>query len=127
MADRRTSRHVKGRKRAMRKRKGGGAPAPKALPENGEVRLNRYLARAGVASRRASDELIAEGRVRVNGETVTEMGTKVLPTDRVEVDGRLDEVVLRALNSIADASGRRGKLDQIPVEMTTSGGLSAKG
>ncbi|MHC2387798.1 multidrug efflux system membrane fusion protein [Bradyrhizobium liaoningense] len=38
-----------------------------------------------------------------------------------------EEVVLRALNSIADASGRRGELDQIPVEMTTSGGLSAKG
>lgn len=38
-----------------------------------------------------------------------------------------EEVVLRALNAIADATGRRGKLDQIPVEMTTSGGLSAKG
>ncbi|WP_027571735.1 efflux RND transporter periplasmic adaptor subunit [Bradyrhizobium sp. WSM1743] len=38
-----------------------------------------------------------------------------------------EEVVLRALNSIADSTGQRGKLDQIPVEMTTSGGLSAKG
>ncbi|VIO81423.1 Multidrug efflux pump subunit AcrA [Bradyrhizobium ivorense] len=38
-----------------------------------------------------------------------------------------EEVVLRALNSIADSSGKRGNLDQIPVEMTTSGGLSAKG
>ncbi|QQO21337.1 efflux RND transporter periplasmic adaptor subunit [Bradyrhizobium diazoefficiens] len=38
-----------------------------------------------------------------------------------------EEVVLRALNAISDATGRRGKLDQIPVEMTTSGGLSAKG
>ncbi|MDN4982832.1 efflux RND transporter periplasmic adaptor subunit [Bradyrhizobium arachidis] len=38
-----------------------------------------------------------------------------------------EEVVLRALNSIADASGKRGNLDQIPVEMATSGGLSAKG
>ncbi|MCK1360804.1 efflux RND transporter periplasmic adaptor subunit [Bradyrhizobium sp. 199] len=38
-----------------------------------------------------------------------------------------EEIVLRALNSIADATGERGKLDQIPVEMTTSGGLSAKG
>lgn len=38
-----------------------------------------------------------------------------------------EEVVLRALNSIADAAGQRGKLDQIPVEMTTSGGLAAKG
>ncbi|MDA9520784.1 RND transporter MFP subunit [Bradyrhizobium sp. CCBAU 11434] len=38
-----------------------------------------------------------------------------------------EEVVLRALNSIAEASGKRGNLDQIPVEMATSGGLSAKG
>jgi multidrug efflux system membrane fusion protein len=38
-----------------------------------------------------------------------------------------EEVVLRALNAIADASGKRGNLDRIPVEMTTSGGLSAKG
>lgn len=38
-----------------------------------------------------------------------------------------EEVVLRALNAIVDTTGRRGKLDQIPVEMTTSGGLSAKG
>ncbi|GGI22634.1 efflux RND transporter periplasmic adaptor subunit [Bradyrhizobium guangdongense] len=38
-----------------------------------------------------------------------------------------EEVVLRALNSIADSTGRRGNLDQIPVEMTTSGALSAKG
>lgn len=38
-----------------------------------------------------------------------------------------EEVVLRALNGIADGSGRRGRLDQIPVEMTTSGGLSARG
>jgi multidrug efflux system membrane fusion protein len=38
-----------------------------------------------------------------------------------------EEVVLRALNSIADGTGKRGNLDQIPVEMTTSGGLSAKG
>ncbi|MEH2529032.1 multidrug efflux system membrane fusion protein [Bradyrhizobium sp. AZCC 1588] len=38
-----------------------------------------------------------------------------------------EEIVLRALNSIADHSGKRGNLDQIPVEMTTSGGTSAKG
>lgn len=126
MADRRTSRHVKGRKRAMRKRKGGGAPAPKSLPENGEVRLNRYLARAGVASRRASDELIAEGLVRVNGETVTEMGTKVLPTDRVEVDGQpvtpagLVYVLLNkpkdAITTASDEKGRRTVLDLVDVQ-----------
>jgi 23S rRNA pseudouridine2605 synthase len=52
-------------------------------------RLQKVLARAGVASRRASEELIVAGRVRVNGRVVTELGTKVDPhKDRVEVDGR---------------------------------------
>ncbi|MFW2389977.1 MAG: pseudouridine synthase [Polyangiales bacterium] len=52
-------------------------------------RLQKVLARAGVASRRASEELILAGRVRVNGRIVTELGTKVdAHKDRVEVDGR---------------------------------------
>lgn len=52
-------------------------------------RLQKVLARAGVASRRASEELILAGRVRVNGRIVTELGTKVDPhKDRVEVDGK---------------------------------------
>ncbi len=51
------------------------------------MRLNAYLARAGVASRRASDELIKAGRVRVNGAP-GELNTVVLASDRVEVDGR---------------------------------------
>jgi 23S rRNA pseudouridine2605 synthase len=51
------------------------------------VRLNAYLARAGVASRRKADELIKAGRVRVNGE-VGQLNTFVAARDRVEVDGR---------------------------------------
>jgi 23S rRNA pseudouridine2605 synthase len=51
------------------------------------VRLNAYLARAGVASRRAAEELIRAGRVRVNGE-VAGLATFVERTDRVELDGR---------------------------------------
>ncbi len=50
------------------------------------MRLNRYLARAGVASRRASDELIKAGRVSVNGKR-GELNTFVATTDVVEVDG----------------------------------------
>lgn len=53
------------------------------------MRLQKYLARAGVASRRGSEDLIRDGRVRVNGEVVTEMGVKVAGDDRVEVDGRV--------------------------------------
>jgi 23S rRNA pseudouridine2605 synthase len=51
------------------------------------VRLNAYLARAGVASRRGADDLIKAGRVLVNGER-GELNTFVGPADRVEVDGR---------------------------------------
>ncbi|HVH51560.1 MAG TPA: pseudouridine synthase [Gaiellaceae bacterium] len=50
------------------------------------MRLNAYLARAGIASRRAADELIKAGRVRVNGEP-GQLNTFVGATDRVEVDG----------------------------------------
>jgi 23S rRNA pseudouridine2605 synthase len=53
------------------------------------MRLQKYLARAGVASRRASEDLIRQGRVRVDGDVVTEMGSRVDPErSRVEVDGR---------------------------------------
>ena len=51
------------------------------------MRLNAYLARAGIASRRAADELIKAGRVRVNGEQ-GELNTFVASRDVVEVDGR---------------------------------------
>lgn len=53
------------------------------------VRLQKFLAEAGVASRRASEQYIVEGRVTVNGETVRELGTRVDPSrDKVAVDGR---------------------------------------
>ena len=53
------------------------------------LRLQKLISQAGVASRRAAEKLIAEGRVTVNGETVTEMGTKADPAhDDIRVDGR---------------------------------------
>ena len=52
------------------------------------MRLHKYLALCGIASRRASEKMIADGRVRVNGITVTEMGIQVDEnTDIVDVDG----------------------------------------
>lgn len=52
-------------------------------------RLQKILAQAGIASRRAAEKLIAEGRVSVNGTTVREMGTKADPSvDDIRVDGR---------------------------------------
>lgn len=52
-----------------------------------EIRLQVYLARCGVASRRKSEELITAGRVAVDGEVVTRLGTKVRQGERVTVDG----------------------------------------
>src|ERR1700690_3843841 len=53
------------------------------------VRLQKVLAHAGVSSRRAAEELMTRGRVRVDGRVVTELGTKVDPRlSRVEVDGQ---------------------------------------
>jgi 23S rRNA pseudouridine2605 synthase len=64
------------------------------------VRLQKVLARAGIASRRAAEELIASGHVRVDGKVVTELGTKVdARTSRVEVDGQ--RVVAESLVYVA--------------------------
>jgi 23S rRNA pseudouridine2605 synthase len=61
---------------------------PGFLKRGERVRLQTFLARSGVASRRAAEEMITHGRIAVNGETVTAMGLQVVPgVDRVEVDG----------------------------------------
>lgn len=57
-------------------------------PENNLMRLQKFLARAGVCSRRAAEKLIIDGRIQVNGDTVTTLGTQVDPkTDAVFFDG----------------------------------------
>jgi len=64
--------------------------AEQTRPESGgAMRLQRFLAQCGVASRRACEQLIVEGRVEVNGRVVTELGTKIDPArDDVKVDGQ---------------------------------------
>ena len=52
------------------------------------LRLNRYLAQCGLGARRKCDELIASGHILVNGRKVTELGTKVAPSDKVEYQGK---------------------------------------
>lgn len=52
-----------------------------------EMRLQKYLALSGVASRRAAEQIITDGRVTVNGQKITELGTKVTESDEVCVDG----------------------------------------
>ncbi|PLT34827.1 pseudouridine synthase [Bacillus sp. V5-8f] len=49
-------------------------------------RLQKVIAHSGLASRRKAEEMIKEGKVKVNGKIVTELGTKVGPTDKIEVD-----------------------------------------
>ncbi len=53
------------------------------------IRLNKYMANAGICSRREADEFITAGKVKVNGEVVTELGTKIKRTDVVEYDDKV--------------------------------------
>src|SRR5262249_52678207 len=73
------------------KRPRGSAPR-ESRPESREVgpqRLQKIIAQAGVSSRRSAEKLIADGRVTVNGETVSRMGTKADPArDDIRIDGR---------------------------------------
>jgi 23S rRNA pseudouridine2605 synthase len=90
-----------------------------------DMRLQRYLSRAGVAARRKAEELIVAGRVTVNGEVVTQLGTKVDPVnDRVTVDGQAVHpqdffyLVLNkpkaCLTAVSDPEGRPTIMDYLP-------------
>ncbi len=57
-------------------------------PASGEMRLNRFIANAGICSRREADKFIAAGTVTVNGKVVTELGVKVKMSDDIRFDGR---------------------------------------
>ncbi|QGY44872.1 pseudouridine synthase [Maribellus comscasis] len=61
---------------------------PKKQTYSEDIRLNRFIANAGVCSRREADTYISAGLVSINGKTVTELGTKVKPGDEVRFDGR---------------------------------------
>jgi pseudouridine synthase len=100
------------------------------------MRLNAYLARAGVASRRGSEELIRAGRVRVNGE-VAGLATFVERGDRVELDGRAlvleppRYVLLHkpagVVTTASDPHGRRTVVDlvEVPERVVPVGRLDA--
>ena len=76
------------------------------------VRLQKFLAEAGVASRRAGEQIILAGRVAVNGETVRELGAKVDPGhDQVTVDGQPVRAEAQALPGPEQAA-RAGLLAQ---------------
>lgn len=91
-------------------------------------RLQKILAHAGVASRRKCEQMIAAGRVQVNGETITEMGSKVDPErDRIHVDGKpitvgqqhtylLLNKPVGCLSTVRDPKGRPTVMDLVHTE-----------
>ncbi len=109
-------------------------PAPVArVEEDGPVRLNRFLARAGVASRREADDLITAGRVAINGKPVTELGSKVTPADRVTLDGRAVSprgpvyILLNkprdTITTTDDEKGRRTVMDIVGADASDGTGV----
>jgi 23S rRNA pseudouridine2605 synthase len=97
-----------------------------------EERLQKLIAQAGIASRRAAEELIKAGAVSVNGETVTELGTKADPSkDSIKVRGKLINPKLETrekvyvllnkprgfLSSAADPEGRRLVTELVPESL----------
>src|SRR5690554_5767282 len=60
----------------------------KAPVDDGTIRLNKYIANAGICSRREADTFIKSGLAQVNGKVITEMGYKVQPGDEVKFDGK---------------------------------------
>ncbi len=112
---------------------------------DGELeRLHKRIAASGLCSRRAAEQLILQGRVAVNGAVVTQLGTKVGPDDRIEVDGqpiaRPKKVALvmnkpeGVLTTLSDPRGRRTVAHLLPrldvtvkpvgrLDMDTSGVL----
>ncbi len=110
-----------------------------------EIRLQKYLANSGIASRRKSEEYILDGKVKVNGKVVTELGTKIIPIkDEVEFEGKKvnnkQKLVYILLNkpigyvtTTKDQFGRDNVLDLVKVkerivpvgrlDMYTSGAL----
>ncbi len=102
-------------------------PQNKPNPGSALIRINKYLSSSGVASRRKADELISAGRVKINGQVVKELGTKINPRkDKVLVDGKgvrlethLVYILLNkpkdAVTTSRDEKGRRSVLDLVKV------------
>ena len=102
----------KGKKRPVEAEKANSLP-----------RLNQYIAKAGVCSRREADELIATGKIKVNGKIVREMGRRVHFDDRVEYEGKVlmgEEIRYVLLNkpkgfisNVTDEKGRKTVMDLV--------------
>ena len=89
--------------RTGNKRSGSGSP--RLNPDDGTIRLNRYLSISGICSRRQADQYISEGLVSVNGAVISELGVKVKPDDIVKFNGetiRAEKNVYLLLNKPKD-------------------------
>ena len=99
----------------------------------GAVRLNKYIARAGVCSRRKADALIDQGLVKINGQVVSEYWHPVQPGDAVEVNGRLISprrfvyILLNkpkgAITTTSDERGRQTVMDLVRLPGQEGDGL----
>ena len=96
------------------------------------LRLNRFIAQCGVASRRKADDLISQGLVTVNGSVMDVLGTTVGPGDEVRVNGRLltprklDYILLnKPRNTITTRSDERGR--PTVMDLLRDGVKSAEG
>jgi len=88
------------------------------------VRLNKFISNAGVCSRRAADNLILEGRIKVNNNVVRELGLKINTTDKVQLDNKIITsekklylLVNKPRNVIctkSDEKGRKSIMDLLP-------------
>ena len=88
-------------------------------------RLQKVIAQAGIASRRKAEELITEGKVKVNGKIVTELGTKVSDKDQIEVKNNLIEKEIKeyyllnkprgVVTTTQDDKNRKTVVDLIPT------------
>jgi pseudouridine synthase len=97
------------------------------------LRLQKYLASCGVSSRRQAEQLILAGKVQVNGQLITELGTRVDPEqDQVQVDGKrvyppthkiylLYHKPKGVVSTCHDPEGRKTVLDSLPPELADQG------
>jgi 23S rRNA pseudouridine2605 synthase len=92
-------------------------------PSENSIRLNRFIANAGICSRREADELIKAGKIELNGKVVTEMGSQVRPLDIVTYEGKalksekLAYVLLNKpkdfITTVSDEKGRKTVMELV--------------
>ena len=108
-------------------------PASMEKPLQKPMRLNRYIAHAGIAARRKADLLISDGFVKINGKIITELGTKVIPGDIVEVNGKLISPRVSqyylvnkpgdCITTTQDERGRKTVMDLLDLDISEKEGL----